>query len=205
MYSRTSRKPQLARFETRALVSRLCSINALIVPVVLVIVLRIPVSLNISTANFLRLTAIYLASAVPFFITGLEFSIVFARQARHVSPLYAADLAGGALACLAIVPLLNWLGGPDTVLFTGMCMALAAMVWAADRKARRAGAARALFVLLLIALNYSGKLFDIVYAKGGFRDSAWVEFARWNAISRVEVDTQGKAKAIVIDADASTY
>jgi hypothetical protein len=107
------RKEQLARFETRALVSRLCSINALIVPVVLVIVLRIPVSLEISKANFLRLTAIYLASAVPFFITGLEFSIVFARQAKHVSPLYAADLAGGALACLAIVPLLNWLGGPN--------------------------------------------------------------------------------------------
>jgi len=37
-----------------------------------------------------------------------------------------------------------------------------------------------------------------------FRDSAWVEFARWNAISRVEVDRQGAAKTIVIDADAST-
>ena len=80
------RKDRLARFETRALVSRLCSINALIVPVVLVIVLRTPVSLEISKANFLRLTAIYLASAVPFFITGLEFSVVFARQAKHVSP-----------------------------------------------------------------------------------------------------------------------
>jgi hypothetical protein len=199
------KKNQLARFETRALVSRLCSINALIVPIVLVIVLRIPVALDISTTNFLRLTAIYLASAVPFFITGLEFSIVFARQARHVSPLYAADLAGGALACLAIVPLLNWLGGPNTVFFTGVCMAAAAMVWAVDRKARRSGAGRALFLLVLIAINYSGKLFDIVYAKGGFRDSAWVEFARWNAISRVEVDTQGPGKAIVIDADASTY
>src|SRR5207344_697809 len=32
-----------------------------------------------------------------------------------------------------------------------------------------------------------------------------VEFARWNAISRVEVDRQGGAKAVVIDADASTY
>ena len=32
-----------------------------------------------------------------------------------------------------------------------------------------------------------------------------MEFARWNAISRVEVDRQGDAKAIVIDADASTY
>src|SRR5258708_17221 len=199
------RKNWLARFETRALVSRLCSINALIVPVVLVIVLRIPVSLDISKANFLRLTAIYLASAVPFFITGLEFSIVFAREARHVSPLYGADLAGGALACLAIVPLLNWLGGPNTVFFTGVCMALAATIWAADSRARKSAAGRALFVLVLIALNYSGRLFDIVYAKGGFRDSAWVEFARWNAISRVEVDTQGKGKAIVIDADASTY
>jgi len=199
------RKNQLARFETRALVSRLCSINALIVPVVLVIVLRIPVSLDISKANFLRLTAIYLASAVPFFITGLEFSIVFAREAQHVSPLYAADLAGGALACLAIVPLLNWLGGPNTVFFTGVCMALAGTIWAVDSRARKSAAGRALFVLLLITLNYSGKLFDIVYAKGGFRDSAWVEFARWNAISRVEVDTQGKGKAIVIDADASTY
>jgi hypothetical protein len=199
------RKNQLAHFETRALVSRLCSINALIVPVVLVIVLRVPVSLDISKANFLRLTAIYLASAVPFFITGLEFSIVFAREARHVSPLYAADLAGGALACLAIVPLLNWLGGPNTVLFTGVCMALAGTIWAVDSRARKSAVGRALFVLVLIAVNYSGKLFDIVYAKGGFRDSAWVEFARWNAISRVEVDTQGKGKAIVIDADASTY
>jgi hypothetical protein len=199
------RKSQLARFETRALVSRLCSINALIVPVALVIVLRIPVSLEISKANFLRLTAIYLASAVPFFITGLEFSIVFAREARHVSPLYAADLAGGALACLAIVPLLNWLGGPNTVFFTAACMALAGTIWAVDSRARKSAAGRALFVLVLIALNYSGKLFDIVYAKGGFRDSAWVEFARWNAISRVEVDIQGQGKAIVIDADASTY
>jgi spermidine synthase len=32
-----------------------------------------------------------------------------------------------------------------------------------------------------------------------------VEFSRWNALSRVEVDRQGQAKAIVIDADAQTY
>ena len=61
------------------------------------------------------------------------------------------------------------------------------------RESRRSAAGRALFILVLIAVNYSGQLFDIVYAKGMFRDSAWVEFARWNAISRVEVDHQGKA------------
>src|SRR5882762_3438334 len=60
-------------------------------------------------------------------------------------------------------------------------------------------------MIALIATNYSGRLIDVVYAKGMFRDPAWVEFARWNALSRVEVDRQGQAKAIVIDADASTY
>src|SRR5206468_10177255 len=51
------RKSRLARFDTRALVTRLCALNALVVPVVLAIVLRIPVSLEISKTNFLRLTA----------------------------------------------------------------------------------------------------------------------------------------------------
>jgi hypothetical protein len=199
------RKKWLARFETRKLMARLCAINALLVPLVLVIVLRIPVSLEISKANFLRLTAIYMASAMPFFVTGLEFSVVFARQAARVSPLYAADLAGGALACLAIVPLLNWLGGPNTVLVTGVAMAGAGTVWSVESKARKSAISRAALLLVLIAVNYSGRRFDIVYAKGGFRDAAWVEFARWNAISRVEVDRQGDARAVVIDADASTY
>src|SRR5713101_1671751 len=197
-------KNWLARFETRRLVARLCNLNALIVPIVLVVVLRIPVSLELSKANFLRLTALYMASAVPFFVTGLEFSIVFARESGHIPRLYGADLTGGALACLAIVPLLNWLGGPNTVLFAGLVMALAGGVWAVSVAVRKSAAGRAVFLLALMAVNYSGRLFDIVYAKGGFRDAAWVEFARWNAISRVEVDHQGNAKAIVIDADAST-
>ncbi|OLC96068.1 MAG: hypothetical protein AUH86_10505 [Acidobacteria bacterium 13_1_40CM_4_58_4] len=118
--------------------------------------------------------------------------------------MYGADLTGGALACLAIVPLLNWLGGPNTVLFAGLVMALAGGVWAVSVAVRKSAAGRVVFLLVLMAVNYSGRLFDIVYAKGGFRDAAWVEFARWNAISRVEVDHQGNAKAIVIDADAST-
>jgi hypothetical protein len=199
------RKESFARFETRALVARLCNINALIVPVALVVALRIPVSLHLSTANFLRLTAIYLVSAVPFFMTGLQLSIVFSRESAHIPRLYGADLLGGALACLGIVPLLNWLGGPNTVLFSGVVMAAAGAVWAGSGKMRRSALGRAVFLLTVIAFNYSGQLLDIVYAKGGFRDSSWVEFSRWNAISRVEVDHQGDARAIVIDADASTY
>jgi len=198
-------KTWLGRFQTRTLLSWLCVGNALAVPLVLEIVLHVPVSLSLSSANFFRLTAIYLAAAVPFFITGLQFSILFARESRHISRLYGADLIGGALACLAVVPLLNWLGGPNAILFAALMEAVAGAVWADDTKIRKPAFGLAALLLLLIATNWSGRLVDVVYAKGIFRDKAWVEFARWNAISRVEVDRQGEAKVVVIDADASTY
>ncbi len=198
-------KNWLGRFQTRSVLSWLCLGNALVVPVVLEIVLHVPVSLSLSAANFFRLTAIYLAAAVPFFITGLQFSILFARESQHISRLYGADLMGGALACLAVVPLLNWLGGPNAVLFAALMAAMAGAVWSLGSNARKLALGLAAALLLLIGTNWSGRLIDVVYAKGIFRDKAWVEFARWNAISRVEVDRQGEAKVAVIDADASTY
>jgi spermidine synthase len=198
-------KNWLGRFQTRSVLSWLCLGNALVVPVVLEIVLHVPVSLSLSAANFFRLTAIYLAAAVPFFITGLQFSILFARESQHISRLYGADLIGGALACLAVVPLLNWLGGPNAVLFAALMAAIAGAVWSLGANVRKLALGLAAALLLLIGTNWSGRLIDVVYAKGIFRDKAWVEFARWNAISRVEVDRQGEAKAVVIDADASTY
>src|ERR1700732_2697801 len=67
-------KTWLRRFSTRSLLSWLCVSHALVVPVVLEVVLHVPVLLGLSWANCVRLTAIYLASAVPFLVTGFEFS-----------------------------------------------------------------------------------------------------------------------------------
>jgi hypothetical protein len=195
----------LAGFATRELMAWLCLANALLIPLVLEVVLHVPVSLELTRDNFLRLTVLYLAAALPFFLTGLQFSVLFARESGHIARLYGADLIGGAAACLAIVPLLNWLGGPNTVLFAAFVAAFAATIWSASRSPRNLSLVILAALILLIAANYSGKLIDVIYAKGKFRDSSWVEFARWNAISRVEVDRQGDAKAVVIDADASTY
>jgi spermidine synthase len=198
-------KPRFALIATRPLAARLCIANSILVLLVLEIVLHVPVALEVTGKNFLHLTALYLAAATPFFLTGLLFSIVFARETWRVQPLYGADLCGGALACLAIVPLLNWIGGPNTILSAAVVMALAAVLWAETSSARKtAGTLAAAFIVLIVA-NHSGRLIDVVYAKGMFRDPAWVEFSRWNALSRVEVDRQDEAKAIVIDADASTY
>jgi spermidine synthase len=198
-------KKPLAYVETRTLAARLCMVNSVVVLLVLEIVLHVPVALTVTGKNFLHLTVLYLAAAVPFFLTGLLFSVVFARETWRVPRLYGADLGGGALACLAVVPLLNWIGGPNTILAAAVVMAAAAAVWASSLSARKFAVCLAIFFVALIAANHSDRLIDVVYAKGIFRDPGWVEFARWNALSRVEVDTQGQAKAIVIDADASTY
>ena len=198
-------KARLAAVDTRSIAASLCITNAVVVLVVLEIVLHVPVALQVSWGNFARLTALYLAAAVPFFLTGLLFATVFARETQRIPRLYGADLCGGALACLAVVPLLNWVGGPNVILVSGVAMAAAGAIWAESRVTRRNAALLVLALIVLIAANYSGRLIDVVYAKGMFRDPKWVEFARWNALSRVEVDRQGQAKAVVIDADASTY
>ena len=196
------RREWLEHWTTGELGAALCSANAVLIFAVLEIVLHTSVALRLDWGNFGRLTLLYLAAAVPFFVTGLLFSTVFARFPARITQLYGADLLGGSLACLALVPLLNFVGGPNTILFAAAAVAVAGVAWA-EARARLTPAILACILLAVIAINFRGWLIDIVYAKGMKRQTPL--FARWNALSRVEVDEQGWAKVIVIDADASTY
>ena len=195
------RRRWLSRWSVGQLGSRLCLANAIFIFVVLEIVVHTAVSLHLDWTNFWRLTALYLAAAVPFFVTGLLFSVIFARHPARITQLYGADLVGGSLACLALVPLLNILGGPNTIVFAAVVVALAAVVWSVPGK-RLAPVCLTAVLLALIAANFHYKVVDVVYAKGMKRTIPL--YQRWNAISRVEVDQQGTGRAIVIDADAQT-
>lgn len=198
------RQEWLARFSMRSLGTWLCLVNSIFILCSVEVVLHTPVSLEVTGRNFGKLTIIYLAAAVPFFLTGLLFSVLFARSSGHISQLYGADLAGGATACLAVVPLLNFIGAPNALLLASACMTVAAALWADQIKLRRAAYTLAAIFVLLMAANYSGKIIDVIYAKGVFRDPKWIEYARWNAISRIEVSTQLGGRYVVIDADATT-
>src|SRR3954465_3967204 len=198
------RQEWLARFDMRTLGAWLCLLNSIFILCSVEVVLHTPVSLEVTGRNFGKLTIIYLAAAVPFFLTGLLFSVLFARSSNHISQLYGADLAGGATACLAVVPLLNFVGAPNALLLASACMALAAALWADQIKLRRAAYTLAAIFIMLMAANYSGKIIDVIYAKGVYRDAKWIEYARWNAISRIEVSTQLGGRYVVIDADATT-
>ena len=198
-------RARLRRWPVRLLAARISIVWCSVTLVALEVILRVPVELQFDSSNFRRLTLLYLCAAVPFFLTGLLLSAVFARHAGQVSRLYGADLCGGALACLATVPLLNYLGGPNTIIFSAAVMAIAAAVWAGDKRGRVVDIALAVGFGVLIIVNSFHPILDIIYAKGKYRDPSWVEYARWNAISRIEVDRHyDGSKWIVIDADAST-
>ncbi|PYV62934.1 MAG: hypothetical protein DMG95_08245 [Acidobacteria bacterium] len=122
-------KLRLNAWETRRVAMMSSLLAAIFIPVVLEVVLHVPVALRLSAGNFLRLSVIYLCSAVPFFLTGVQFSTIFARESSRIPRIYGADLMGGALACLVIVPLLNWIGGPNSILFAAFISAIAAALW----------------------------------------------------------------------------
>lgn len=194
----------LQRFSKEVLGSRICLVSALSTFAALEIVLRTPVTLRISAPNFARLSVIYLACGVPFFLTGVLFSVLYARAGSTISRLYGADLIGGSLACLATVPLLNSVGAPNALLIAALAMAVTASLWAVTSRLRFSAFAVAAVLIILIAVNRSGRWIDVIYAKGVLKAPNSVEFAKWNAISRIEVDKRNGVRDVVIDADAST-
>src|SRR5262252_7044552 len=88
------RRPWLQRWSDRQLGTSLCAINAVVIAIVLEVVLHLPISLELNRGNFVRLTVVYLAAAVPFFFVGLLFSVVFARAKAGIGRVYGADLLG---------------------------------------------------------------------------------------------------------------
>ncbi|HZU43996.1 MAG TPA: hypothetical protein VE994_15070 [Terriglobales bacterium] len=199
-------RSSLSRTDTRVLAGRICLAIAVAIAVLLYVVLHGRVSLDLTGRNFFRLTKMYVASAVPFFFTGVLFSVVFARETKRIPLLYGADLLGGALACLTVVPMLNIVGGPNTILLAGAAAAISAVLWSTGRSGRRWGIALAACFLIAVAINHSGRRIDVIYAKG-LRRNVWheVKWVKWNAISRIEVDQiENQTPIIVIDADAAT-
>src|SRR5690242_9935690 len=63
----------------------------------------------------LNLALIYFTTALPFFISGAIVSLAISETIERVNRVYFYDLAGAAAGCLVLLPLLEWLGGPATV------------------------------------------------------------------------------------------
>jgi spermidine synthase len=156
--------------------------------------------------NF-TLAAVYFFSALPFFVAGAIVSLAISETIERVDRVYFYDLLGAAGGCLLLIPLLNTLGGPNTVMAAAVLFAVAGGVWynLGERRGMRAAAvALALGLVAFITYNAKEHWVDVKHAKGQTLDNEL--FVKWNSFSRIAIarEKQSGQVQIVIDADAST-
>jgi hypothetical protein len=154
--------------------------------------------------NATTLAAVYIASALPFFLAGVIVSLVISEAIERVDRAYFFDLGGAATGCLLLIPFLDYFGGPNTVLAAAVFYAVAASIWfnlAGQARRRAAAVSLALLLVALMVVNAKLHLLDVRYAKGSRLPPE--RFAAWNSFSRVGVHGN-EHLTIDIDADAST-
>ena len=148
------------------------------------------------------LAEVYLASALPFFFSGAIVSLAVGEAIQRVDRVYFFDLAGAAAGCLALVPLLNTFGGPNTVLVASVLLLVSAAVWynlAVAPVGRHGAVVLALAFVALIAYNGRHHAIDIRSAKG--HPLPREIFTQWNSFSRIGLSDYHEIR---IDADAAT-
>ncbi len=154
-----------------------------------------------------EMMAAYFVAAIPFLLSGTIVSLAVADTIQRVNRVYFFDLAGAAAGCAVLVPLLNWVGGPNTILVAATTFSVSAAIWfhlARAPRGRIAGVLLALLLVGLITYNWKFPLIDVKYAKGQkIKDE---EFVQWNSFSRIALKPEPgrQMKSIVIDGDAAT-
>ena len=151
------------------------------------------------------LALVYLTSALPFFAAGTVISLVIADTIERVNRVYFADLLGAGAGCLALIPLLDLLGGPNTVIAAALLYVASGVVWyslSGATKWRNAALALSAAMVALVAFNSRWPIIDVKYAKG--QTLTGERFVKWNSFSRVAVTGDLGSAMMYIDADAST-
>ena len=177
---------RLASMNSRVLLAGIALAHGVATLVALACLVRIRVGLNYSPTNLELMLAIYGLAALPFFTGGGVMSVAFSRMPDRINVLYAADLIGAATGCLALIPLLNWLGAPGVVITAAALSAVAAVAFAPTARRRRFVAlAAALLAVAAVAQVVGAAPFDVVDTKGHVGDR--ILFSKWNSFSRVAV------------------
>ena len=149
--------------------------------------------------QFGRLLAVYAILAVPFAAAGLAIASLIRGFPRRATTVYAADLGGASLGCLALAFVLPPLGAEGVVLFVAALGAAAAWLLGLSERARtRASHLWIVAVLLpLAALPWSTQLLPLrpgpgkalAVPAGGLRGGPAPReiYREWHPLGRIDV------------------
>ncbi len=159
------------------------------------------------------------AAAFPYLLLGMTLATLFAAWPKASPSLYGADLLGAGLGAAAAIPLLNWLGGLDALLFTVLLFAAGSLLFGLA-KGQRLGRPQAMgvgtvTVLVVTALALGGLDLDMgrlatpkpLTQQLQESPESRIVFTRWDAFARtdlVESSTTPWSKQVYINGAAGS-
>ena len=147
-----------------------------------------------STADtsLLTIALIYLLIATPFVFSGICVCLALTKFPMNISRLYAADLAGAAVGCIAVILVFRITDGPTAIVAAGLLAGVGALIFCI-RGGRRLMRVALICVLCLagfvtintILAHKQSPLLRIIWAKGS--KEVRPTYEKWNSFSRITV------------------
>lgn len=148
------RLPASAEHEQRALMSTTAAVLAVVLPLALI--------LFIATGFVPGYVLQILLGMLPFLVTGLLTSRLYAFYAEKAAWLYAFDLGGAALGLFGVLTLLDAISAISTGLALGLLAAAAALLFAENsRSGRLLPVGALLLTLALLGINLGTHVVDL--------------------------------------------
>lgn len=160
-----------------------------------------------SLTLFSKLSLIYVVTFLPFFFAGCAVTLIIFRYAKQISRVYLFDLAGAAIGCVLLIPVINAIGAVNAVIAIAAVGAVASFLFGVSDKNERAAPAAAALAVLLAAAAVANSVYGLFDLQGGkWAEQEDVVFSKWNSFSRITVtgDPDRRDLQLKIDSDAAT-
>lgn len=135
----------------------------------------------------------YFMLALPFFLSGLAFTIVFSKFSGRIQALYFWDLVGAAIGCIILVPLLPEIG-PGGLLFLACTLGLTASALFTENSRWSLAALIAGVCIVAVPFAHNGyfEFKDHMEKRGvkSAKERGRVEVSYWDPVSKIDVIDQ---------------
>lgn len=154
------------------------------------ILLIVPLNFQLTIYSMLNTAFVYLAISIPFVFSGICVCLSLTKFKQQINSLYAADLIGAGLGCIAIILALNIFTGPTCVIVVAFFAACAAILFSINTTKSNVKASMMVFIFLFLMvitntfLNHLSP-WRLTWVKNRIENVPLYE--KWNAFSRVTI------------------
>lgn len=164
-----------------------------------------PFSLFSDWRQMLFMPVYYVLISTPFFFSGLALALLFTRSGKRVNSLYAFDLFGAGLGCVALAVVMPAFGGSGSVVAAAALGCLAAVIFGLNQTKKLKLAAAAGAVAFIALAFFAESLLPISITPNKSRPPQPPLYTEWNTFSKIDLyespprmETDGRAGRVFL-------